>query len=64
MLYFNKETMCVCVCSFTVVGEKECVSESVSVRTRAGQQLGRRPTDEVLSALTLLRDSRSNQEEF
>ena len=56
--------MCVCVCSFTVVGEKECVSESVSVRTRAGQQLGRRPTDEVLSALTLLRDSRSNQEEF
>uniref|UniRef100_A0A8C5FFG6 threonine--tRNA ligase n=1 Tax=Gadus morhua TaxID=8049 RepID=A0A8C5FFG6_GADMO len=47
-----------------VVGEKECVSESVSVRTRAGQQLGRRPTDEVLSALTLLRDSRSNQEEF
>ncbi|CAL8290544.1 unnamed protein product [Merluccius merluccius] len=47
-----------------VVGEKECVSETVSVRTRGGKQLGRRPMEEVLSLLTLLRDTRSNQDEF
>ncbi|KAM6968366.1 threonine--tRNA ligase 1, cytoplasmic [Aplochiton taeniatus] len=47
-----------------VVGEKECVSGTVSVRTRGGKQLGRRPTEEVLTSLTQLRDTRSNLEEF
>uniref|UniRef100_A0A674CBC1 threonine--tRNA ligase n=1 Tax=Salmo trutta TaxID=8032 RepID=A0A674CBC1_SALTR len=47
-----------------VVGEKECVSGTVSVRTRGGKQLGRRPTDEVLASLTHLRDTRSNQDDF
>ncbi|KAM4601098.1 threonine--tRNA ligase 1, cytoplasmic-like isoform 4-T5 [Polymixia lowei] len=47
-----------------VVGEKECVSGTVSVRTRAGKQLGRRSTEEVLTSLTQLRDTRSNREEF
>ncbi|XP_070991281.1 threonine--tRNA ligase 1, cytoplasmic-like isoform X2 [Oncorhynchus clarkii lewisi] len=47
-----------------VVGEKECVSGTVSVRTRGGKQLGRRPTEEVLASLTHLRDARSNQDDF
>lgn len=47
-----------------VVGEKECVSGTVSVRTRGGKQMGRRPTEDVLTLLTQLRDARSNQEEF
>ncbi|XP_055760039.1 threonine--tRNA ligase 1, cytoplasmic-like isoform X2 [Salvelinus fontinalis] len=47
-----------------VVGEKECVSGTVSVRTRGGKQLGRRPTEEVLASLTHLRDTRSNQDDF
>ncbi|XP_045070004.1 threonine--tRNA ligase 1, cytoplasmic-like isoform X2 [Coregonus clupeaformis] len=47
-----------------VVGEKECVSGTVSVRTRGGKQLGRRPTEEVLASLTHLRDTRSNLDDF
>uniref|UniRef100_A0AAZ3NPE7 threonine--tRNA ligase n=1 Tax=Oncorhynchus tshawytscha TaxID=74940 RepID=A0AAZ3NPE7_ONCTS len=47
-----------------VVGEKECVSGTVSVRTRGGKQLGRRPTEKVLASLTHLRDARSNQDDF
>ncbi|XP_008290921.1 threonine--tRNA ligase, cytoplasmic [Stegastes partitus] len=47
-----------------VVGDQERDGGSVNVRSRGGQQLGRRPTEEVLAALTELRDSRSNQEEF
>ncbi|XP_056157747.1 threonine--tRNA ligase 1, cytoplasmic [Lampris incognitus] len=45
-----------------VVGEKECVSGTVSVRTRTGKQLGRKSTEEVLTSLTQLRDTRSNEE--
>ncbi|KAJ3598600.1 hypothetical protein NHX12_002106 [Muraenolepis orangiensis] len=47
-----------------VVGERECASGTVSVRTRGGKQLGSRPTEEVLSSLTVLRDTRSNHEDF
>ncbi|XP_076010781.1 threonine--tRNA ligase 1, cytoplasmic [Genypterus blacodes] len=47
-----------------VVGEKERVSGTVNVRSRGGKQLGGRPTDEVLSSLTLLRDTRSNRDQF
>ncbi|XP_064802489.1 threonine--tRNA ligase 1, cytoplasmic-like isoform X1 [Oncorhynchus masou masou] len=47
-----------------VVGEKECVGGTVSVRTRGGKQLGRRPTEKVLASLTHLRDARSNQDDF
>ncbi|KAM9782804.1 threonine--tRNA ligase 1, cytoplasmic [Neosynchiropus ocellatus] len=47
-----------------VVGDKERDSGTVSVRSRAGKQLGRRPVEEVLTCLTRLRDSRSNQDEF
>ncbi|KAM9723633.1 threonine--tRNA ligase 1, cytoplasmic isoform 3-T5 [Menidia menidia] len=47
-----------------VVGDKECESGTVNVRSRGGKQLGRRPTEEVLRSLTLLRDTRSNQDEF
>ncbi|XP_057689789.1 threonine--tRNA ligase 1, cytoplasmic isoform X2 [Corythoichthys intestinalis] len=47
-----------------VVGEQERESGTVSVRSRGGQQLGRRPVEEVLMSLTQLRDSRSNQENF
>ncbi|XP_071751833.1 threonine--tRNA ligase 1, cytoplasmic [Centroberyx gerrardi] len=47
-----------------VLGEKECVSGTVSVRSRGGKQLGRRPVEEVLTSLTQLRDSRSNEDEF
>ncbi|XP_029928266.1 threonine--tRNA ligase, cytoplasmic-like isoform X4 [Myripristis murdjan] len=47
-----------------VVGEKECESGTVSVRSRRGKQLGRRPIEEVLSSLTQLRDTRSNQDDF
>uniref|UniRef100_A0A8C5ELC8 threonine--tRNA ligase n=1 Tax=Gouania willdenowi TaxID=441366 RepID=A0A8C5ELC8_GOUWI len=47
-----------------VVGDKECESGTVSVRSRGGKQLGRRPTEEVLMSLTLLKNTRSNQDEF
>ncbi|KAK5862233.1 hypothetical protein PBY51_017650 [Eleginops maclovinus] len=47
-----------------VLGDKESESGTVNVRSRGGKQLGRRPTEEVLTALTQLRDSRSNLEEF
>uniref|UniRef100_A0A667XAG1 threonine--tRNA ligase n=1 Tax=Myripristis murdjan TaxID=586833 RepID=A0A667XAG1_9TELE len=47
-----------------LVGEKECESGTVSVRSRRGKQLGRRPIEEVLSSLTQLRDTRSNQDDF
>ncbi|KAM8870796.1 threonine--tRNA ligase 1, cytoplasmic-like isoform 5-T5 [Spinachia spinachia] len=47
-----------------VVGDKESESGAVSVRCRGGMQLGRRPTEEVLTSLTRLRDTRSNLEEF
>ncbi|KAM6936728.1 threonine--tRNA ligase 1, cytoplasmic [Lycodopsis pacificus] len=47
-----------------VVGDKESESGTVNVRCRGGKQLGRRPTEEVLTSLTRLRDTRSNLEEF
>ncbi|XP_047186592.1 threonine--tRNA ligase 1, cytoplasmic isoform X3 [Scophthalmus maximus] len=47
-----------------VVGDKERESGTVNVRSRQGKQLGRRPTDDVLTSLTLLRDTRSNLDEF
>uniref|UniRef100_A0A3Q3NJP6 threonine--tRNA ligase n=1 Tax=Labrus bergylta TaxID=56723 RepID=A0A3Q3NJP6_9LABR len=47
-----------------VVGDKEVESGTVSVRSRSGKQLGRRPTEEVMTSLTELRDSRSNSDEF
>ncbi|XP_051921043.1 threonine--tRNA ligase 1, cytoplasmic isoform X1 [Hippocampus zosterae] len=47
-----------------VVGDQECESGTVSVRSRGGQQLGRRPVEEVLMGLSRLRDSRSNQAHF
>uniref|UniRef100_A0A8C1JT98 threonine--tRNA ligase n=1 Tax=Cyprinus carpio TaxID=7962 RepID=A0A8C1JT98_CYPCA len=47
-----------------VVGEKECASGTVSVRTRAGKQLGQKSLQDVMSSLTELRQTRSNQEEF
>lgn len=47
-----------------VVGDKESESGTVNVRSRGGKQLGRRTTEEVLTSLTELRDSRSNLEEF
>ncbi|XP_061631692.1 threonine--tRNA ligase 1, cytoplasmic isoform X1 [Phyllopteryx taeniolatus] len=47
-----------------VVGNLERESHTVSVRSRGGLQLGRRPVEEVLMSLTRLRDSRSNQETF
>ncbi|XP_062321942.1 threonine--tRNA ligase 1, cytoplasmic [Osmerus eperlanus] len=47
-----------------VVGQNECVSGTVSVRTRGGTQLGSRLTGDVLTSLTELRDTRSNQEDF
>lgn len=47
-----------------VVGDKERESGTVSVRSRGGQQLGRRSREEVLTALTQLRDSRSNLDSF
>uniref|UniRef100_A0A8C4EPV8 threonine--tRNA ligase n=1 Tax=Dicentrarchus labrax TaxID=13489 RepID=A0A8C4EPV8_DICLA len=47
-----------------VVGDKESESGTVNVRSRGGKQLGRRPTEEVLTSLTQLRDTRSNQDEF
>ncbi|XP_026084680.1 threonine--tRNA ligase, cytoplasmic isoform X1 [Carassius auratus] len=47
-----------------VVGEKECASGTVSVRTRAGKQLGQISLQEVMRSLTELRQTRSNQEEF
>lgn len=47
-----------------VVGDKESETGTVSVRCRGGKQLGRRPTEEVLTSLTRLRDTRSNLDEF
>uniref|UniRef100_A0A7N5ZYD7 threonine--tRNA ligase n=1 Tax=Anabas testudineus TaxID=64144 RepID=A0A7N5ZYD7_ANATE len=47
-----------------VVGDKESESGTVNVRSRGGKQLGRRPTEELLTSLTQLRDSRSNENEF
>ncbi|XP_010773107.1 threonine--tRNA ligase, cytoplasmic-like, partial [Notothenia coriiceps] len=47
-----------------VLGDKESESGTVNVRSRGGKQLGRRPTEDVLTALTQLRDSRSNLEDF
>ncbi|KAK2903510.1 hypothetical protein Q8A67_008223 [Cirrhinus molitorella] len=47
-----------------VVGEKEHESRTVSVRTRAGKQLGQKSLEEVMSSLTELRQTRSSQEEF
>ncbi|XP_028280389.1 threonine--tRNA ligase, cytoplasmic isoform X2 [Parambassis ranga] len=47
-----------------VVGDKECESGTVNVRSRGGKQLGRRPIEEVLASLTRLRDTRSNHDEF
>ncbi|KAM9353102.1 threonine--tRNA ligase 1, cytoplasmic isoform 2-T2 [Symphorus nematophorus] len=47
-----------------VVGDKESESGTVNVRSRGGKQLGRRPTEEVLTSLTQLRDTRSNLDEF
>ncbi|KAK2910185.1 threonine--tRNA ligase 1, cytoplasmic isoform X1 [Channa argus] len=47
-----------------VVGDKETESGMVNVRSRGGKQLGKRSTDEVLTSLTQLRDSRSNLDEF
>ncbi|KAM9310238.1 threonine--tRNA ligase 1, cytoplasmic isoform 2-T2 [Pholidichthys leucotaenia] len=47
-----------------VVGDKEHESGTVSVRCRGGKQLERRPTEEVLTSLKQLRDTRSNLHEF
>ncbi|XP_041961881.1 threonine--tRNA ligase 1, cytoplasmic [Alosa sapidissima] len=47
-----------------VVGEKERGSGAVSVRTRAGKQLGQRSLEEVMTSLKGLQESRSNQDEF
>ncbi|XP_061572905.1 threonine--tRNA ligase 1, cytoplasmic isoform X2 [Cololabis saira] len=47
-----------------VVGDKECESGTVSVRSRGGKQLGRRPAEEVLGSLTKLRDARSNLDDL
>uniref|UniRef100_A0A674MQL1 threonine--tRNA ligase n=1 Tax=Takifugu rubripes TaxID=31033 RepID=A0A674MQL1_TAKRU len=47
-----------------VVGEKESKSGTVNVRSRGGKQLGQRPSEEVLTSLTQLRDTRSNLEEL
>ncbi|XP_033495775.2 threonine--tRNA ligase 1, cytoplasmic isoform X3 [Epinephelus lanceolatus] len=47
-----------------VVGDKESESGTVNVRSRGGKQLGRRPTEEVLTSLTQLRDTRSNTDDF
>uniref|UniRef100_A0A3P8UNK4 threonine--tRNA ligase n=1 Tax=Cynoglossus semilaevis TaxID=244447 RepID=A0A3P8UNK4_CYNSE len=47
-----------------VVGDQEVESGTVNVRSRRGKQLGRRTTEEVLTSLTRLRDSRSNTDEF
>lgn len=47
-----------------VVGDKECESGTVNVRSRLGKQLGRRSAEEVLKSFIQLRDTRSNEEEF
>ncbi|XP_072316147.1 threonine--tRNA ligase 1, cytoplasmic [Eucyclogobius newberryi] len=47
-----------------VVGEKESESGTVNVRSRRGKQLGRKTLEEVTAALTQLRDTRSNMDEF
>lgn len=47
-----------------MVGKEESESGTVNVRSRGGKQLGRRPTEEALTSLTQLRDSRSNLEGF
>ncbi len=52
-----------CVCH-AVVGEKESVSGTVSVRTRSGKQLGQKSLQDVMRSLNELRQTRSNLEEF
>ncbi|XP_073340887.1 threonine--tRNA ligase 1, cytoplasmic-like isoform X2 [Pagrus major] len=47
-----------------VVGDKESETGTVNVRSRGGKQLGKRPTEEVLTSLIQLRDTRSNLNEF
>uniref|UniRef100_A0AAY4AIM5 threonine--tRNA ligase n=1 Tax=Denticeps clupeoides TaxID=299321 RepID=A0AAY4AIM5_9TELE len=47
-----------------VVGEKERVNGTVSVRSRGGKQLGQRSLDEVLTLLKDLKETRSNHNEF
>ncbi|XP_066538499.1 threonine--tRNA ligase 2, cytoplasmic isoform X2 [Hoplias malabaricus] len=47
-----------------VVGEKERGSDTVSVRTRGGKQLGLRSLEDVIASLTNLCESRSNRDEF
>lgn len=47
-----------------VVGEKESENGTVSVRTRGGKQLGQKPLEDVMTSLTELRDTRTNQEDF
>uniref|UniRef100_A0A671WW31 threonine--tRNA ligase n=1 Tax=Sparus aurata TaxID=8175 RepID=A0A671WW31_SPAAU len=42
-----------------VVGDKESESRTVNVRSRGGKQLGKRPTEEVLTSLIQLRDTRN-----
>ncbi len=55
------ESLCVC---HAVVGEKESVSGTVSVRTRSGKQLGQKSLQEVMRSLNELRQTRSNLEEY
>uniref|UniRef100_A0A8C9VZV4 threonine--tRNA ligase n=1 Tax=Scleropages formosus TaxID=113540 RepID=A0A8C9VZV4_SCLFO len=47
-----------------VVGEKEQASETVSVRTRGGKQLGQRGVQEVLTSLQELKATRTGEECF
>ncbi|KAJ0066122.1 hypothetical protein NL108_001362 [Boleophthalmus pectinirostris] len=47
-----------------VVGEQERETGTVNVRSRKGKQLGRRTLEEVMAALTKLRDMRSNLDDF
>ncbi|XP_061675223.1 threonine--tRNA ligase 1, cytoplasmic isoform X3 [Syngnathoides biaculeatus] len=47
-----------------VVGDQERESHTVSVRSRGGKQLGRRPIEEVLMSLKRLRDCKSNEDNF
>uniref|UniRef100_A0AAY4DJS0 threonine--tRNA ligase n=1 Tax=Denticeps clupeoides TaxID=299321 RepID=A0AAY4DJS0_9TELE len=58
---FIRGLLCVCVCLFlfsAVVGEKEKMTNSVNVRTRDNKVHGELTVDEVLSRLTLLKQSR------
>lgn len=45
-----------------VVGEKESECGTVSVRTRAGQQIGQKTLEDVMKTLTQLTETRSNEE--